>query len=840
MFIDKALARFKIQTKVLVFICPFVISISAVGLTGIYASGLLQNRIEISNGVLQALSGFKSVYVGMGDFLRTPSEEARDALEATLERQRSMLGALGSEAVGAEGSKEIGEATALLDDVGQRIARSWDLFSKETALHAEMDKSVSTLISEQDALLTYATGVQETLAGDEAQAKTLLREAEQITSGANFISKLVSDYNDLRDPKAKLELLGQRIGELDTTAKAITEAVPIDKKVYGQTISDQAGQIRKALDIGIANDATVGGLDRNINLMRPMAIRLQGIATMKARTATEVFGKLDGPTIEAARLLAKTRQVLNAVSDVHLAAVRFLATAAKEDDGILAQRLDALTEKLDALAADNALEGEGRSHAEAMKPLVGKIGTSAKQFEALDADRANSFREASGEIDRIWTKLTDFATLQKQVAGEERNKADTISIGSTLLGILIAIFAGIGLVMTFKGPIGQITAAMRRLADGDLDTAIRGESRHDEIGDMARALGVFKDNARAKVEIEARSGKERAAADTERARTDEEKREFDQQIQFAVSELAKGLERLSNGDISATIDTPFIGRLEQLRKDFNTSLTGLRETMGDIVGNIQRMEGSVQQVAHSAEELSRRTENQAASLEETAAAVDEITVTVRSSAERARDANKIVTDTRSNADGSVKVVESAVAAMGRIEGASKKIEQIIDVIEDIAFQTNLLALNAGIEAARAGEAGRGFAVVAHEVRELAQRSGVAANEIKGLISASTTEVDAGSRLVSETGKALTAIGQQIATISGHMQDMATAAHDQSVGLNEVNGSVNQMDQLTQQNAAMAEEASAASRQLADETRALMSLVSRFNLGGSVPAKRRAA
>jgi methyl-accepting chemotaxis protein len=391
-------------------------------------------------------------------------------------------------------------------------------------------------------------------------------------------------------------------------------------------------------------------------------------------------------------------------------------------------------------------------------------------------------------------------------------------------------------VLTFKGPIGQITSAMRKLAEGRLDTAIGGEARPDEIGDMARALGVFKQNALEKLQIEKTGEEQRAATEAERLRNEAEKRAAEEQISFAVSALAAGLERLSNGDLTSSIDTPFSGSLERLRTDFNASLTRLRDTLSRIQGNALTIQANGSAMRGSAEDLSRRTEAQAASLEETAAAVDEITVTVKGSAERAREANVIVSETKKSADASATVVANAVNAMGRIEDASKQIEQIIDVIDEIAFQTNLLALNAGIEAARAGDSGKGFAVVAMEVRELAQRSASAAKDIKGLIDTAVREVSSGVTHVEETGNVLSSISQQIAQISTHVQVIATAAQDQSSALHEVNGSVNQMDQMTQANAAMVEETNAMSQQLANEADELMQLVSQFNLDVGGPAQ----
>ncbi|MEJ8310310.1 methyl-accepting chemotaxis protein [Agrobacterium larrymoorei] len=378
-------------------------------------------------------------------------------------------------------------------------------------------------------------------------------------------------------------------------------------------------------------------------------------------------------------------------------------------------------------------------------------------------------------------------------------------------------------------PLGNLTEAIRSLSQGKLNTEIPYMERKNEFGDIARALEVFRDNAREKLRIEGQSAQEHAQAEAERAQNDAEKMDTDRQIEFAVGQLAAGLARLSDGDLTQTLDVPFSGRLEQLRVDFNTSLANLKDVLQQVRERTFVIQNNGAEMRKSSDDLSRRTESQAASLEQTAAAVEEITVTVKSSADRAREANKAVRITQDSADSSGTVVKNAVDAMGRIEEASQKIEQIIEVIDDIAFQTNLLALNAGIEAARAGEAGKGFAVVAQEVRELAQRSAEAAHEIKALINQSTREVNSGSLLVQEAGQVLSSISQQIVTVSKHVETIATATHDQASALQEVNSSVNQMDQMTQQNAAMAEESSAASQMLADEVDALLGLLQRFRM-----------
>jgi methyl-accepting chemotaxis protein len=402
-------------------------------------------------------------------------------------------------------------------------------------------------------------------------------------------------------------------------------------------------------------------------------------------------------------------------------------------------------------------------------------------------------------------------------------------VGTSLLALVLIGLVSLFAIRALIRPLGILTGRVRAMSTGDNATDIPYLALPNEFGNIARALEVFRDHAIEKQQIESRSAAERAAAEADRARNDGEKQHVDAQIDLAVRELGTALARLAQGDLSATIETAFSGRLEQLRNDFNASVLGLRDTMSQIRASTLAIQQSSTDLSQSSLELSRRTETQAASLEETAAAVDEITVTVRSSAERAREANEAVSSTKKSADTSGGVVKNAVDAMGRIEEASQKIEQIIEVIDEIAFQTNLLALNAGIEAARAGDAGKGFAVVAQEVRELAQRSAGAAKEIKDLINQSSTEVSVGASLVQEAGSVLASISRDITAISHHVETIATASRDQSAALQDINGSVNRMDQMTQQNGAMVGQTSEASRQLAAEADALLILVQRFRI-----------
>ncbi|MDO1581069.1 methyl-accepting chemotaxis protein [Rhizobium oryzicola] len=429
-----------------------------------------------------------------------------------------------------------------------------------------------------------------------------------------------------------------------------------------------------------------------------------------------------------------------------------------------------------------------------------------------------------------------FIGIPLEVYFAQMNASASMMLTTGVISILAVGLIGLFMIRKLVHPLSVLTGTVRSIASGQ-DAAIPYTDRPNEFGNIARALEIFRDNAHEKLAVENRSSAERAEADAERRRRDAEKQQVDNQIDFAVAELGKALSRLSQGDLSLTIEERFSGRLEQLRVDFNSSIERLRDTLGLIRNSTLSIQQGSAELSQASDDLARRTESQAASLEETAAAVDEITVTVSNSAALASDANRSVATTRKTADSSTTVVSSAIDAMGRIEDASGKIEQIIEVIDEIAFQTNLLALNAGIEAARAGEAGKGFAVVAQEVRELAQRSATAAQQIKDLINQSSTEVRNGSALVQQAGQVLAAISEQIAGASKSVEMIATAAQDQSSALKEINASVNKMDQMTQQNGAMVSETSEASRKLASDAEALMGLVQRFRIEAAGTAAR---
>ncbi|CAN7581474.1 methyl-accepting chemotaxis protein [Bosea sp. LjRoot90] len=431
----------------------------------------------------------------------------------------------------------------------------------------------------------------------------------------------------------------------------------------------------------------------------------------------------------------------------------------------------------------------------------------------------------------VGIKQSDFLTV-----------IDEMIRNNVAAGLVIAAIGGallFWLTRRMLRPLGQLKETMLKLAAGDLASEPPKLRSGDEVAAMADAVAILRQAAieKARLETEAteqseRSDSERRSNQAERERAAEQQRDHARQQEAIVRALASGLERLAQADLTCRIEDVFPAEYEQLRADFNEAVDRLAVTVSTIQATSAEVGMAAREINTGADDLSKRTEEQASSLEETAATTEELAASVKASAQGARQAAAIAEEAMKAAQDGGAIAGEAVAAMARIEQASKKISDIIRVIDDIAFQTNLLALNAAVEAARAGDAGKGFAVVASEVRTLAQRSSEAAKDISGLISSSNSEVETGVKLVRRAGDSLEKILSASQKVTGTIQEISAASAEQAHGIDEMSQAVAHLDEMTQANAALAEQSAASAGALSGRISELNTLVASFRTGSN--------
>ena len=449
---------------------------------------------------------------------------------------------------------------------------------------------------------------------------------------------------------------------------------------------------------------------------------------------------------------------------------------------------NAVSPERDYVAKAQAARSQLESHPEDFDSAINAFTHSFEVFEDV--------QEKLGEAIKKGTEEHNAAADQVSTIVEWVQTAAMLLGGGAL--ILILLFTRKQVV----NPLERLAGALRRMASGDYDAPIDGFDTHDEIGDLAKVAQLFRS----------------AALDKQKA--DLEQVEVVNALRLAMKELAdKNLEYRMTGQFPATYTA--------LQEDFNSAIAALAQALGSVRAGTSNLTASIAEIRSAADDLAMRNEQQAARIQASTEAMREVTASVQQTAAQATSVRTAMTSTQEEATEGSKVVREAVAAMAAIEQSTNAITQITDLIDGIAFQTNLLALNAGVEAARAGDAGRGFAVVANEVRALAQRSADAARDIKALIASSSQQVGEGVSRVSQTGDKLLHIVSRINTITRSINEIADNAETQAAHLGEVNDAVGEMDQMTQRNAAMAEETTAATRSVAAEAADLGALVAQF-------------
>lgn len=554
---------------------------------------------------------------------------------------------------------------------------------------------------------------------------------------------------------------------------------------------------------------------------------------------------------------------------------RYLVTNEPEAFAQASSHFDMAEQRLARLVF-HLSDRDQKANAEAAVADVASYRATAEELRQIITER-NAIR--SEQLDTLGPKMqAEYEEILEAIVARQNTigpaglaAADqTLLVVSIIAVLSLAVGAGLALLIS-----GSVTRSVRRmagdmaaLANDDLEVEIVGADRDHELGQMAKALAIFKENAlkvrrlaEAKSEADARAAEERRrmmgqlqaafGAVVEKAVAgdfsgrvpatfpDDELNELAnsvngllENVNTGVGESGRVLAEVAQGALQHRMKGDFRGAFAALQQNVNDTVERLADLVMQISSTTGTLRGGADDIATAAEDLSARTEQQASSLEETAATMEEMSASIRSNADSSANARTMAAEASQRAGAGGQIVQNAISAMTEIEVSAKKIADIITVIDSIAFQTNLLALNAAVEAARAGEAGKGFAVVASEVGALAQRSSEASRDIRNLIEISANQVAQGVKLVTETGTSLDGIVASISEVEQAIGEIASASVEQASGVEEITAAVSDMDRMTQDNASAAERSASNARGLARGAEKLQDLIAFFRVDGA--------
>ncbi|MGN7733473.1 methyl-accepting chemotaxis protein [Hyphomicrobiales bacterium] len=829
-FIDRLLQRLRIVTKVLLFVVPLVALIAGIGLIGFFTARTLNGHMTVTRETINNLSDFQALRSALQAFADAPSEETRAALASQIDEQEIGVKTLDSLLTRGEDKAEIASVLTLGEAMRSQTDKLWVTKLERDQVTASLETALADMTEQGNSAYKQIDIIRKESGEKEAFAKALLFDAAAYQGLAERIKKFRLPVTMAVNPDAKIDQAGKLLPHL---VKQIDEAEKIASEKVQAPIADvkeQALKVQAILAGAEDSEAKKNALVPILSKFSKYEADFAKEAAKNSDTAAKRFVGMDAEISQLKTLIALMGDTFKGLDStrLHISELhRKLDAAGREPVMADIQAVRETAGKLGELGGKNA----------ALRDLPAKLGPSLGNIDKDTAaliDVGGRWQaakaEASALVATASTTLESFVSSAQEAGKVDSQRSADVSIVAMIAGTLLAIIGGLMLVETLRGPLKRVTETMTRLAGGDLDVAIEGRNRGDEIGDMVRSVAVFRDNALENVRLGREAEAARALSAEEEARRAAERARVEAEQMQALNALSDVLAALADGNLEEGMAEDLPADYVIMARTYNNAVEALRATLADVRVVTGEITGGTGNLASSADDLARRTEQQAAALEESSRALRQLTEIVRTTAESARKTTVSVGETNSYAKHSGQVVAKAIDAMAEINRSSEKISTIIGVIDEIAFQTNLLALNAGVEAARAGEAGRGFAVVAQEVRELAQRCAGAAREIKGLISESSAQVRSGVALVQETGDALTVINSHITTIHDLVSNIEASAADQYTGLNEVNSAVHEVELITQQNAAMVEENTAEIHGLRRQVEALNEKIERFRTG----------
>ncbi|WDZ78528.1 methyl-accepting chemotaxis protein [Ensifer adhaerens] len=829
-FIDRLLQRLRIVTKVLLFVVPLVALIAGIGLIGFFTARTLNGHMTVTRETINNLSDFQALRSALQAFADAPSEETKTALAGQIDEQESGVRALDGLLTRGQDKAEIASVLALGGTMRSQTDKLWATKLERDQVTASLEAALADMTEQGNTAYKQIDIIRKESGEKEAFAKALLFDAAAYQGLAERIKKFRLPVTMAVNPDAKIDQAGKLLPHL---LKQIDEAEKIaSEKVQAPIaeVKEQALKVQAILAGAEDSEAKKNALVPILSKFSKYEADFAKEAAKNSDTAAKRFVGMDAEISQLKTLIALMGDTFKGLDStrLHISELhRKLDAAGREPVMADLQAVRETAGKLGELGGKNA----------ALRDLPAKLGPSLDNIDKGTAaliDVGGRWQaakaEASALVATASTTLESFVSSAQEAGKVDSQRSADISIVAMIAGTLLAIIGGLMLVETLRGPLKRVTETMTRLANGDLEVAIEGRNRGDEIGDMVRSVAVFRDNAVENVRLGREAEAARALSADEEARRAAERARIEAEQMQALNALSDVLAALADGNLEEGMAEDLPADYVIMARTYNNAVEALRATLADVRVVTGEITGGTGNLASSADDLARRTEQQAAALEESSRALRQLTEIVRATADSARKTTVSVGETNSYAKHSGQVVAKAIDAMAEINRSSEKISTIIGVIDEIAFQTNLLALNAGVEAARAGEAGRGFAVVAQEVRELAQRCAGAAREIKGLISESSAQVRSGVALVQETGDALTVINSHITTIHDLVSNIEASAADQYTGLNEVNSAVHEVELITQQNAAMVEENTAEIHGLRRQVEMLNEKIERFRTG----------
>ncbi|MCM2291698.1 HAMP domain-containing methyl-accepting chemotaxis protein [Allorhizobium sp. BGMRC 0089] len=793
-----------------------VLVVAGVGLRGIDTlTGAVSQTVDVS----RVLIGANKAEGAIIQYLIAKDTTQIDAAVNALASAQSTLNTL------SLGASEKEQVTSGITNMSAAVRSLASSYSAVQSAGSDVQKATASLLTLSDKAEKMATDMVSQAENNSNYALISLNRIRELTQGASQFSDGIHEMEmTILQAGGKPEAVSQ--SRMKDAMKLASSGMEVIQRLGGTPdVQPTAAKISadyNALQTALKQEAGSGatGLMDSLPLFQSLtqsSRQLGAVLRKSAEAELATKEKTDNERSKARIILGASRNVSNILKDALVNVERYRLEPSDKTADVVTTGLKKATgfgKMLTRLTEIDLSDG------------LQKLNAS---FDVLKTNVATFDKQASLAV----STSTDVTESIVKIAGETASKASSQgSQGSSWMwgagGISLVLAIGIALfvIRAVARPMLQIAQAMTRLARGETDEDVTLQERKNEIGDMVRALRVFRETGKAKMQAEAAAERERKLAESQRLEREEERAQEAEAMEQAFGEITKGLNALAEGDLTIRL-RPVAAKYEPIRQGFNTSVGHLEEALSSVVSSSNMIRHGLREIVQAASDLSRRTEQQAASLEETVGSLSVVSHGVDQTASQAETALNKARDAHGKAEKGGAVVSTAIDAMKKIAESASRIDKIIVLIDEISFQTNLLALNAGVEAARAGEAGKGFTVVAQEVRDLAQRSAAAAQDIRGLISASRQQVNLGSELVQATGSAFQDILTEIAAMSDLVRNIAEDNRQQSLSLREVSGAANSMDQFTQQNAAMAEEATAACNSLEQETENLDQVVSHF-------------